>query len=102
MPTPKFVLASLENALIAYLTSFVGLLLASGNAGINVSDLRAAALAGVPAGLSVIYSMLAGLKTGTASLVVTPPAATVAPVAPVVVAPVVQDTGASLAPAPTA
>jgi hypothetical protein len=100
MPTPKFILASLENALIAYLTSFVGMLIVSGNNGsINVSTLQAAAIAGLPAALSVVYSMLAGLKNGTASLLTpqAPVAPANSPVTTAAGAPAVQDSGTPIA-----
>lgn len=75
-----FILGSVENVIITFITSFIGYLTLSGSMpGLNVSDLKSAGAAGLTAAMTVVYSVFAGLKTGTASLVA--PAAVVTPVA---------------------
>jgi hypothetical protein len=50
----------IERTAATYGTSFLGLLLANGFDLTDVSSLRAAAIAAVPAGLAVLYGWLAG------------------------------------------
>lgn len=52
----------LERTAAAYGTAFLGLLLATGFDLTDVSALKAAAVAAIPAGLTVIYGWLAGFK----------------------------------------
>jgi Putative lactococcus lactis phage r1t holin len=51
---PKVLIDILERTLAAYLTTFLGLLIADGFDLTNVSALKAAAIAALPAALSVI------------------------------------------------
>jgi len=94
--SPGYVLATFERVLVTYLSSFIGLLVVN-TSGVNLSALHSAAVASIPAALSLAYSALAGMANGTPG-VVTPPAM---PAGGVMVPQAPQDSP-DVEPAPTA
>jgi hypothetical protein len=62
--TRKFLLSTLYNAAVAFLTTFVGQLVAP----INVTTLEAAASAGIAAALAALLSAFGYKRTGTTAI----------------------------------
>lgn len=72
--TVRYVASAIENIVLTYVTTVIGLLLAPASV-ISISTVHAASVAAIPAALAAVYSLLTGLKNGTASIVPTEPVA---------------------------